>query len=245
MNGEAEVDNGQKVYGKAGFCVVPEIDRPPKAIIEQLAEFPVSIIGDGMGRRGIMDPGLKALNLDVKMCGPAVTVETRAADNLMVHAALKLAQPGDVIVVNAHGDLSAGIWGEITTRMAIRKGLAGLVMDGSVRDSRELAASGFPVFCRGVSPCGGGKEGTGQVNLPICCGGVPVHPGDIIVGDADGLVVVPRAMAEEAITAARKRIDIERRRMDAIAGDDPEAIYPSWLIPTLRAKGVLGENETL
>jgi len=245
LNGETQVNNGHKVYGKAGFCIVPEIDRPPKAIVEQLAEFPVSIIGDGMGRQGIMDPGLKALNRDFKMCGPAVTVETRAADNLMVHAALKLAQPGDVLVVNAHGDLSAGIWGEITTRMALRKSLAGLVMDGSVRDCREIAASGFPVFSRGVSPCGGGKEGTGQVNLPISCGGVPVHPGDIIVGDADGLIVVPKAMAEQAIVWARKRIEIEKKRMDAIAGDDPEAIYPSWLIPTLRAKGVLGENETL
>jgi len=118
MNGAAQV---KKVYGKAGFCVVPEIDRPPKTIIDQLAEFPVSIIGDGMGRRGIMDPGLKALNRDVKMCGPAVTVETRAADNLMVHAALKW--PSQATCRCEHPwNLSAGIWGEITTRMAIRKG---------------------------------------------------------------------------------------------------------------------------
>jgi len=237
--------NEHKVYGKAGLCVVPEIERPRREIVEQLGQFPVAIIGDGMGRRGIMDPGIKELNRDLKMCGTAVTVETRAADNLMIHAALKVARAGDVIVVNTHGDVSAGIWGELTNLMAIRKALAGLVIDGSVRDSREIANSGFPVFCRGVSPCGGGKEGSGQVNLPISCGGVAVHPGDVVVGDADGVVVVPLAMAEEAIAAAGKRIEIEQRRREAIAGDDLEAIYPSWLIPTLRAKGVLSENETL
>jgi regulator of RNase E activity RraA len=239
------MNNEHKVYGKAGFCVVPEIERPPREIVEQLGQFPVPIIGDGMGRRGIMDHGIKELNRDLKMWGTAVTVETRAADNLMVHAALKVAQAGDVIVISTHGDVSGGIWGELTTLMAIRKSLAGLVIDGSVRDSREIAASGFPVFCRGVSPCGCGKEGSGQVNLPISCAGVAVHPGDVIVGDADGVVVIPLAMAEEAITEARKRIEIEQRRKKAIAGPDLEEIYPSWLIPTLRAKGVLSENETL
>jgi regulator of RNase E activity RraA len=239
------LNNKTRVFGKAGFCIVAEIGRPPRAIVEQLGQFPVSIIGDGMGRRGIMDPGIRALNRDLNMCGTAVTIETPAADNLMIHAALKVAQAGDVLVVNTHGDISAGIWGELTTRMAIRKNLAGLVMDGSVRDSRELAGSGFPVFSRGINPCGGGKDGGGQVNFPISCGGVAVHPGDVIVGDADGVVVIPMATAEEAIAAARKRIEIEQGRLAAIASGDLDAIYPSWLIPTLRAKGILSENETL
>jgi regulator of RNase E activity RraA len=235
----------EKICGKPGFCIAPEIERPPREIIEELGQFSVAIIGDGMGRRGIMDHGIKALNRSARICGPAVTVETRAADNLMIHAALKVARGGDVIVVNAHGDLSAGIWGELTTRVALRKGLAGVVMDGAVRDSCELAASGFPVFCRGVCPCGGGKEGAGQVNLPISCGGVPVYPGDLIVGDADGVVVVPRALAAATVTEARKRVEIEQSRFAAIDGDDLEAIYPPWLIPTLRAKGVLGQDEVL
>jgi regulator of RNase E activity RraA len=235
----------RKVYGKPGFCVVAEIERPPREIVEQLSQFPVAIVGDAIGRRGVMDPGIKELNRDLKMCGTAVTVETRAGDNLMIHAALKIAQAGDVLVVNTHGDISVGGWGELTTLMSIRKALAGLVIDGAVRDSLELAASGFPVFCRGVNPCGGGKEGTGQVNLPISCGGVAVHPGDVIVGDADGVVVVPLAMAEQVMAAARKCIENEQRRREAIAGDDLEGIYPKWLIPTLRAKGVLSEDETL
>ncbi len=239
------MSTGKKMYGRSGFCIVPEIDRVPKQVVDELRQFQAAIIGDGMGRRGIMDSGIKPLNPSSKMCGSAVTVETRAADNLMIHAALKIAQPGDVLIINTHGDASAGIWGELTTRMAIRKGLAGLVMDGSVRDSLELARSGFPVFCRGVCPLGGGKDGPGQVNLPVSCGGVAVNPGDVIVGDADGVIVVPSELAEKAIGWAQDRVEAEEKRFAAIAGDDPEGIYPKWLIPTLRSKGVLGEDETL
>lgn len=235
----------KEIYGKPGFCIVPKIERASKEIIAKLAGYPVSIIGDGMGRRGIMDAGIRPLNPKLKMCGSAVTVEVRAADNLMIHAALKIAQAGDVIVVDTHGDISAGIWGELTTRISQRKDLAGLVMDGSVRDSVELAASGFPVFSRGINACGGGKEGTGQVNMGISCGGVSVNPGDIIVGDGDGVVVVARELAEEAAKQAQARIEAEERRFAAIGGEDEAAIYPSWLISTLRAKGVLAENEEI
>jgi regulator of RNase E activity RraA len=219
-----------RMYGGQGFCIVKEIDRAPKEIVEKLGTFKAAIIGDGIGRRGIMDHGIKPLNQDSRLAGSAITVETRVGDNLMIHAALKLAEPGDVIVVNSHGSLSSSCWGELTTRMSMRKGLAGVVLDGAARDSRELNSIGFPVFCRGISACGGGKEGTGQVNL---------------VGDADGIVVVPRELAEAAIGWAQGRHEAEQKRFAAIAGDDPEGIYPGWLIPTLRAKGVLGEDETL
>ena len=127
----------------------------------------------------------------------------------------------------------------------MRKGLAGLVLDGAIRDSRELSTIGFPIFCRGISPCGGGKEGTGQVNMPISCGGLTVNPGDIVIGDADGIVIVPLEMAESAVEWAQSRVEAEQKRFAAIAGDDPEGIYPGWLIPTLRAKGILDEDETL
>ena len=233
----------QKIYGKPGFCIVTGVDRPPREALERLSRFPAAIIGDGMRARGIMQFGIKPLHRDSRICGPAITVESQAADNLMIHAGLRLAQQGDVLVVSTHGDLTAGVWGELTTRMAIRKRLGGIVIDGMVRDSSELIASGFPVFCRGVCPRGGGKEGPGQVNLPISCGGVPVKPGDVIVGDADGVVVVPGEFIEEAIEGAQKKTEIERLRFAAIAGEDPKAIYPAWLIPTLRHKGVLGPDE--
>ena len=237
--------NTKRIFGKPGFCLVKEIDRAPKKIIEQLGAFKSAIIGDGMGRRGIMDHGMKPLNQESMLVGSAITVETRVGDNLMVHAALKLAEPGDVVVVNSHGSLSNSCWGELTTRMSMRKGLAGLVLDGAIRDSRELSSIGFPIFCRGISPCGGGKEGTGQVNMPISCGGLTVNPGDVVIGDADGIVIVPLEMAENAVAWAQARVEAEQKRFAAIAGDDPEGIYPGWLIPTLRAKGVLGEDETL
>jgi 4-hydroxy-4-methyl-2-oxoglutarate aldolase len=234
-----------KFLGKPGFCVVPDIERPPRDVIDRLAKFPVAILGDAMGRRGIMDRGIKPLNSKTALCGPVVTVEVVVGDNLMIHAALKLAQPGDVLVVNAYGDMASGLWGELTTSMAIRKGLGGFIIDGAVRDGTELAESGFPVFPRGVCPRGGEKDGPGQVNMPISCGGVAVNPGDMVVGDGDGVVVVPRHMAEATIEAAQKRIDAEAARFDAIRNGPEDGIYPGWLIPTLRAKGILGEGETL
>jgi 4-hydroxy-4-methyl-2-oxoglutarate aldolase len=239
------MSTNKKVYGQQGFCLIKEIDRVQKEIIEQLGKFKSAIIGDGMGRRGFMDHGIKPLTCEFKMWGSAITVETRPGDNLMVHAALMIAQPGDVIVINAYGNLSTSCWGELTTRMSIRKGLAGVVIDGAIRDSRELASIDFPVFCRGVNPCGGGKEGTGQVNMPISCGGTTVHPGDVIVGDADGVVVIPHQLAENAIGWAQHRVEVEKKRFAQIAGEDVDNIYPKWVIPTLRAKGVLGDDETL
>lgn len=233
------------MYGKPGFCIEPEITRPATALVEAISKFAVAVIGDGLGRQRIMDSGIKPLDPKVGLCGPAITVEVDPADNLMIHAALKLAKPGDVLVVNAHGDLNHGVWGEIMTSVAVRKKLGGLVIDGAVRDSLDIVACGFPVFSRAVCPLGGAKEGEGQVNLTISCGGVAVQPGDIVVGDADGVIVIPQAMAEQAIDKAAKKVAAEAKRLDAIRNGDASEIYPSWLIPTLRAKGVLGEGDDL
>ena len=117
-----------EVLGKPGFCIVPEIDRPDPRLVAELGEFQAAIIGDGMGRRAIMDAGIKPLNRQSRFAGPAVTVEVHPADNLMIHAALRVAKEGDVLVINARGDLSHGIFGELTTRMPIRKGIAGVVI---------------------------------------------------------------------------------------------------------------------
>ncbi len=234
-----------QILGKPGFCMVPEIARPDPDAVRRLGQFPVAIIGDGLGRRAIMDAGIKPLDASLTMIGTAVTVEVHPADNLMIHVALRVAREGDVLVINAHGDLGHGIWGELTTQMAIRKKLAGIVIDGAIRDGRELSTIGFPVFTRGVNPTGGGKDGPGQVNLPISCGGVPVMPGDVVVGDADGVIVVPAAQVEEAIRLAQGRINAEAKRMNAIKEGPMEGIYPDWLIPTLRKSGVLAEGEDL
>lgn len=233
------------ILGKPGFCIRTDIDRPDPAVVRALADHQVAIIGDGIGRRAIMDAGIKPLNPTSVFAGPAVTVEVPPADNLMIHAALKLAGEGDVLVINAGGALGHGIFGELTTRMAIRKKLAAVVVDGAVRDSLELAGCGLPIFTRGVNPTGGGKDGPGQINMPITCGQVVVNPGDIVVGDADGVIVVPLNQAAEALKHAQGRIAAEDKRMKAITDGPIEAIYPDWLIPTLREKGVLGPEDTL
>lgn len=231
--------------GEPGFCLVTDIDRPQRAHVEALARFSVALIGDGLGRRAIMDAGIKPLAPTMRLAGPAVTVEVHAGDNLMIHAALKLASAGDVLVINGRGDLSHGIWGGLVTTMALRLGLAGVVVDGAVRDSDELVASGFPVFSRGINPTGGTKDGLGQVNMPISCGGVPVMPGDVVIGDADGIVVVPAPEAAAASERAAQREAAEARRIEAIRAGPIDTIYPAWLMPTLRAKGILSDDDGL
>ncbi len=232
-------------FGKPGFCIVTEIERPAGTIVRDLSQYPVALLGDGMGRFSVMDSGIKPLSRTIHMCGPAITVEIHPADNLMVHAAMKIAQKGDIIVVNARGNTENGIYGDILNSVARRKELGGIVIDGAVRDCVEIEKSGVPVFCRAVSPLGGGKEGPGQVNVPVSCGGVVVSPGDVVVGDGDGVVVIPNHMLQNALEGARNKTEAEKKRLESIANGKDEDIYPSWLIPTLREKGILKESETI
>ena len=235
----------KKVIGKSGFCIVPEIERPPRHLVEELGAFPAAVIGDGMGRRNIMNSAIKPLDKSFHLFGTAITVEVPGTDNLMIHTAIKLAQEGDVIVVNAHANTENGIYGELLNAVAQRKKLGGFIIDGAVRDCVEIIEGGFPVFSRSVGALGGSKEGPGQVNMPISCAGVAVNPGDVIVGDGDGVVVIPVNMIDAAIDGAKKKLAAEKKRMDSILNAPIDEIYPTWLIPTLRAKGLLGEEETL
>ncbi len=153
----------------------------------------------------------------MRLCGPALTVQTYRADNLAIHVALDMARPGDVLVIDAGGITDTGLWGGIMNHMAQLKKLGGTILDGGVRDSQELAGSGFPVFSRAVSPQGGFKASPGSINIPISCGGVPVLPGDLVAGDADGVVVVPSAKTEEILKKTLAVVEKEkelRKRMD-------------------------------
>ncbi|MBN1956717.1 MAG: hypothetical protein JXQ81_05890 [Desulfuromonadales bacterium] len=234
-----------KVYGKPGFCIVKEIERPNRDDIEKLAEYPVALIGDGYGRRAIMDAEIKPLNPEVKLSGCAITVETHPADNLMIHAAMAIAKEGDVLVINAHGSLSNGIFGDLLCNIACRKKLGGIIMDGAVRDKAELIASGLPIFTRGINPMGGGKEGPGQVNVATSVGGVTVNPGDIVIGDADGIIVIPAAHAKIAQAGAQAKVDAEDKRMEQIKTAPLDKLNASWLVPTLIKAGVLAEGDEL
>lgn len=186
--------------------------------IRRLGRLPVPVIGDALGRFGCMHSSIKPLSDTMRLAGPALTVQTYRADNLMCHVALEMAHPGDILVVDACAFRETGLWGSLMTAMARKKSLGGLVVDGGVRDKLEIVEMGFPVFAAGVSPMGGFKDSPGSVNVPVACGGVSVSPGDVVVGDADGVVVVPAAMAEAVAEAAenvvRKEETLARKIQD-------------------------------
>ncbi|MWL91523.1 4-carboxy-4-hydroxy-2-oxoadipate aldolase/oxaloacetate decarboxylase [Cupriavidus sp. SW-Y-13] len=177
--------------------------------IERLKGLGTATIHEAQGQKGALDSGLKPLDPTLRMAGPAVTVDIRPGDNLMIHYALTKTKPGDVLVVDAKGFLEAGPWGDILTLAALELGLAGLVVNGSVRDGNAIIDMGFPVFCRGLSIKGTGKNQPGKVNVPIHFGGVQVNPGDIIVGDRDGLVAVSPDEVEGVISKSIEREDKE------------------------------------
>ena len=170
-----------------------------------LRELGAATVYEAQGAKGALDSGLKPLDLTTRLVGPALTVDTRPADNLMLHYALLKAKPGDVLVVDAKGFVEAGPWGDVLTAAAQKIGIAGLVIHGAVRDAEAIAATGFPVFCRALSIKSTAKAQAGRVNVPVCIGDVTIQPGDLIVGDRDGLVVVDPGEAAQVVAAARAR----------------------------------------
>jgi 4-hydroxy-4-methyl-2-oxoglutarate aldolase len=173
--------------------------------IRQLCELGAATVYEAQGAFGALDAGMKPLDPTTRMAGPAFTVDIRPADNLMLHYAMLKASPGDVLVVDAKGFLEAGPWGDVLTEQALKLGLAGLVIHGAVRDGNTLVDLGFPVFCRGLSIKGTGKHQPGRVSVPVCIGDVLIHPGDFIVGDRDGVVVVPHDSVDGVIASALAR----------------------------------------
>lgn len=193
-----------------------DFERPDPEVLARLAKLPAANIGDAMDRLGILDSRIQAIWHGARIAGPALTVWTRAGDNAAIHAALALGKPGDVIVVNGQGDESRALLGELMGGRAKAAGLAGFVLDGAARDASDLAAMGVPVFARACTPAGPYKNGPGRVGTTIAVGGVAVSPGDIVVGDGDGVVVIPFADAAEVATAAEAVFEDEARRRAAI-----------------------------
>ena len=178
--------------------------------IAMLRDLGTATIYEAQGAKGALDSGIKPIDPGMRLAGPALTVDTRPADNLMLHYALLKAKPGDVLVVDAKGFMEAGPWGDVMTQQALQIGLAGLVINGAVRDASSIVEMGFPVFCRGLSIKSTGKNQRGRVNVPVCIGDVQVNPGDIIVGDRDGMVVVAYGEVEAAIRNSLARIEKEK-----------------------------------
>ncbi len=200
-----------------GFRIVSDFARAPKALIKAFAEIPTPLISDNMNRMFAGGAGLRPVHTKGAMCGPALTVHTRPGDNLMIHKALDMAEAGDVIVVDAGGDVTSAVIGEIMVRIAEKMGVAGFVIDGAVRDAGALARNIIPVYARGVTHRGPYKDGPGEIGVPVALDGMVVHPGDVVVGDEDGVVAVPKAQAEAILKLARAQVEAEAKTMKAIA----------------------------
>lgn len=223
--------------------VVRDFERVDAAIVDQAAQYPSSILADVAGRRGALSGRIAPLSPSMRFAGPALTVEVRPGDNLMIHAALAVAKPGDVIVVDGKGDLSSALMGEIMSQQCVALGVAAVVIDGAVRDSEAIRALGFPMYAAGLNPNGPTKAVSGRLNHPISLGGVSVKPGDLVVGDADGVTVIEREKAASLLPLAADKVAAETKRNAQIKSRD--ALRPAWLDGALRAAGVIGEGETL
>ncbi|MEA4884552.1 MAG: RraA family protein [Clostridia bacterium] len=204
---------------ETGFKIYTSIERPAKGIVEQYRGFVAANISDSMSRLFTMDyrvgPVYKPMS---KLCGTAITVQARPGDNLLSLKAIEIAQPGDVIVIATQGDTSLSVWGGFMSMMAAKKGIAGVVTDGVIRDVEQSRETGLPIYAVGVTPAAPTKEGAGQINTSISCGGVVVEPGDIVVGDEDGVVVVPRREAEAVVEKVRERIAKEDAWLKIVEG---------------------------
>jgi len=218
------------------------IDRVPAAIVESARKFQASILADVGGRRGTLGGRIQPLAKSMKVAGPAFTVEVRPGDNLMIHAALQLAKPGDVIVVDGKGDLSCALTGALMAAHAQKAGIAGFVIDAAVRDTEDCARGSFPIFAAGANPNGPLKNSAGRINWPVSLAGTTVNPGDLIVGDADGVVVVPRETAADIVKGAQAKVDSEDQRMAAIGRGE---LAQAWVAESLKSVGVLGKGEEL
>jgi regulator of RNase E activity RraA len=224
--------------GSLGFRIVSGVARPEPALVDRFRGLSSSNVADAMGRFRFMDPAIQA-RTGLPVCGIAVTVNVRPGDNLMVHKALELAQPGDVVVVSTNGNLANAVFGEIMGHVAIAARLGGIVVDGAIRDIEALTRLELPVFSRTVSPGSCDKDGPGEINVPICCGNTVVMPGDIIVGDRDGVVAVPRADAADALERVARILDRERQWIAAIHEGH---VFAPEINAMLREKRVLPEE---
>ena len=224
-----------------GFRIRNEIERPDPALVSGLGSFDTPDLSDLMNRLYTMVPAIRPVTRpDLPLVGPACTVKCYPGDNLMVHKSLDIAKPGDVLVIDTSGSSLTAVAGDLISTKARHRGIAGFVVDGLIRDLPEIIALGdFPVFARGVTPIGPLHRGPGEINYPISAGGIVVHPGDVVAGDANGVVVAPRGIAADLLERLRERSAKEADYRAAVARGEFDN---SWVDGLLEQSGVVWDG---
>ena len=217
-----------------GLKVLKRRRAVPAELALQFIGVPVSNVSDCMSRLFGGGARLRPMHSGLPMSGPALTVRTRPGDNLMIHKALQMAAPGDIIVVDAGGDLSNAVIGDLMVGVAIQRGLGGFVINGAIRDARAVREGDLPIFAAGVTHRGSYKNGPGEINVPIAIDGMVIEPGDLIIGDDDGVLCVPFDHVESVLAAARQKADAEAVTAKAIAAGQLDT---AWIDATLNRLG--------
>ncbi|ALV27545.1 RraA family protein [Pannonibacter phragmitetus] len=217
-----------------GFRILTRERAVPAALVARFAALPVAVVSDSMHRMSGGGPRLMRMHRSGGMAGPAVTVKARPGDNLMLHKAIDMAEPGDVIVVDGGGDLTNSLMGELMLAHAINRGVAGFVLNGAVRDADAIAEANLPLWAAGITHRGPYKDGPGEINVPVALDGMVIEPGDLIIGDGDGVLAVPYAAAEEVLEKAVAKQAAETRLMAQIGERSNDR---SWIDDALRRLG--------
>lgn len=192
-------------------------------LMKQFYDLPTTCISDALNGMNNLDPSIKPLQDSYKVAGRAFTVKIPAGDNTMVLKAIKEASPGDVLVVDAKGESYRAVAGDFVVSLAQKLGIAGIIVDGVIRDLIGVRSLNFPVFSKGTTVAASFKNGAGEINVPISCGGISITPGDIIVGDADGVVVIPQADAEKVLEKALAKLKKDEQREASALQDEASA----------------------
>jgi len=222
--------------GKIGFRILERKNHIPAEILERFSDFSSCNVADAMGRFRVMSAEIRPIVPTRRIVGRAITVLTRGVDNLMMHKALAMSGPGDIIVVDTYGETNTSGWGGLMTHTAVKVGLEGIVIDGAARDLQDLQSLNFPVYARAVTARGCFKDGPGEINCNISCGGVSISPGDLIIADEDGTVCVPFEDVEYVLEKTEELVKNEIARVREI---EKGVLFKASIDEILAKKGVI------
>lgn len=219
-----------------GFRILNRKRTASKELVAEFAKLPVANVSDSMSRITAAGPTLRPMHTSGGMAGVALTVKARPGDNLMLHKAIDMAVPGDVIVVDAGGDLANALMGELMLAYAIKKGVVGFVLNGAIRDLDNFRETNLPTYAAGVTHRGPYKDGPGEINVPIAIDGMVIHPGDIMIGDSDGVLCVPIDGAEDILKSTQAKSAAEIKQMAAIEAGTNDR---TWVDRALKERGCI------